>query len=168
VDRAIEALDKTIRDIRNFIFGLRPELLQGMALAAGLAALVEEFRVNTMVDAEVRTDELDAEALTSDDTGQLLIIAREALSNVARHARATRALIDLRGTPERVVLSIEDNGTGFAVEAARSPSHQGLGNMRNRAHAIGATIVIDSAPGAGTRIIVTLPRRDAATPGGEM
>ncbi len=54
VDRAIEALDKTIRDIRNFIFGLRPELLQGMALAAGLAALVEEFRVNTMVDAEVR------------------------------------------------------------------------------------------------------------------
>lgn len=168
VDRAIEALDKTIRDIRNFIFGLRPELLQGMALAAGLAALVEEFRVNTMVDAEVRTDELDAEALTSDDTGQLLIIAREALSNVARHARATRALIDLRGTPERVVLSIEDNGTGFAVEAARSPAHQGLGNMRNRAHAIGATIVIDSAPGAGTRIIVTLPRRDAATPGGEM
>jgi len=168
VDRAIEALDKTIRDIRNFIFGLRPELLQGMALAAGLAALIEEFRVNTMVDAEVRADEVDLGGMTPDETGELLIIAREALSNVARHARATRAIVDLRSTPERVVLAIEDNGTGFAVEAARDPSHQGLGNMRNRAHAIGATIVIDSAPGAGTRIIVTLPRRDGATSGGEL
>jgi signal transduction histidine kinase len=168
VDRAIEALDKTIRDIRNFIFGLRPELLQGMALAAGLSALVEEFRVNTMGDAEVRADDVDLGEITADETGQLLIIAREALSNVARHARASRATVDLRSTPERIVLAIEDNGTGFAVEAARAPTHQGLANMRNRAHALGATIVIDSAPGAGTRIIVTLPRRDGATSGGEM
>ncbi len=167
VDRAIEALDKTIRDIRNFIFGLRPELLQGMALAAGLAALVEEFRVNTMVDAEVRIDEVELGDITAEETGELLIIAREALSNVARHAHATRAVVDLRSTPERVVLTVEDNGTGFAVEAARAPSHQGLGNMRNRAHAIGATLVIDSAPGAGTRIIVTLPRHDGAISGGE-
>ncbi len=168
VDRAIESLDKTIRDIRNFIFGLRPELLQGMALAAGVSALVEEFRVNTMVDTEVRVDDVDLAGVTAEETGQLLIIAREALSNVARHARATRALVDLRGTPDRVVLAIEDNGTGFTVDAARAPAHQGLGNMRNRAHAIGATIVIDSARGSGTRIIVTLPRRDAATPGGAM
>ena len=168
VDRAIEALDKTIRDIRNFIFGLRPELLQGMALAAGLAALVEEFRVNTMVDADVRTEGADVGEVTPEETGELLYIAREALSNVARHARATRATIDLRTTPDRLVLEIVDNGTGFATDGPRAPGHQGLANMRNRAHGIGATLVIDSAVGAGTRIIVTLPRRDAATSGGEM
>jgi len=54
VERAIESLDQTIRDIRNFIFGLRPQLIDGVELVEGLAALADEFRVNTMVDVELR------------------------------------------------------------------------------------------------------------------
>ena len=168
VDRAIEGLDKTIRDIRNFIFGLRPELLQGMTLSTGLAALVEEFRVNTMIDAELTAREEDAEGLAADEIGQVLIIAREALANVARHARASRAIVDLRATGNHVVVTIADNGVGFVVDVSRPPAHQGLHNMRNRAAGIGATLIVDSAAGSGTRIIVTLPRRSAAVSGGEM
>jgi signal transduction histidine kinase len=168
VDRAIEGLDKTIRDIRNFIFGLRPELLQGMTLATGLAALVEEFRVNTMIDAELTARDADGEGLASDEIGQILIIAREALANVARHARASRAVVDLHATSHDVVVTIADNGVGFLTEIRRPPAHQGLHNMRNRANGIGATLAVDSAAGTGTRIIVTLPRRTAAVSGGEM
>ena len=168
VDRAIEGLDKTIRDIRNFIFGLRPELLQGMTLAAGLAALVEEFRVNTMIDAELTARDADGEGLAAEEIGQVLIIAREALANVARHARASRAVVDLHATNDDVVVTIADNGVGFVPDVRRPPAHQGLHNMRNRASGISATLAVDSAAGTGTRIIVTLPRRTAAVPGGEM
>jgi signal transduction histidine kinase len=168
VDRAIEGLDKTIRDIRNFIFGLRPELLQGMTLPAGLAALVEEFRVNTMIDAELSAREADGEGLAAEEIGQILIIAREALANVARHARASRAVVELRSTPDDVVVTIGDNGVGFASDVRHPPAHQGLLNMRNRANGIGATLAVDSSAATGTRIIVTLPRRTAAVSGGEM
>jgi signal transduction histidine kinase len=168
VDRAIEALDKTIRDIRNFIFGLRPELLQGMTLAAGLAALVEEFRVNTMIDAELTAREMDGQGLAAEEIGQLLIIAREALANVARHARASRAVVELRATRDDVIVTIGDNGVGFTADFRRPPAHQGLHNMRNRAIGIGATLGVESAAGAGTRIIVTLPRRITVVSGGEM
>jgi len=169
VDRAIDDLDKTIRDIRNFIFGLRPELLKGMTLPAGLDALVEEFRVNTMIDVELLAGEAGVVGgfeLPGDTTGQLLIITREALSNVARHAKATRATVEFFEADDRLVIAVADNGTGFEAERRRGPGHQGLRNMRHRAAGIGGTLEVESRAGSGTRIIVTLPRPDAAS-GGE-
>ena len=59
VERAIDSLHLTIRDIRNFIFGLRPELLSGMTLMTGLAAIVEEFRHNSMIDVELHAGRCD-------------------------------------------------------------------------------------------------------------
>ena len=166
VDRAIDDLDKTIRDIRNFIFGLRPELLKGMTLAAGLDALVEEFRVNTMIDLELVASAARDLELPGETTAQLLIITREALSNVARHAKATRATVEFAGADGRLAITVSDNGTGFEAGRRRGPGHQGLLNMRNRAAGIGGTLQVDSRAGSGTRIIVTLPRPDAAS-GGE-
>ena len=139
-----------------------------MTLSAGLAALVEEFRVNTMVDTELTANEAAGEDLAAEEIGQVLIITREALANVARHARATRAIVDMRATRDDVVVTIGDNGVGFVTDVRRPPAHQGLHNMRNRATGIGATLAVESAAGAGTRIIVTLPRRTAAVSGGEM
>jgi signal transduction histidine kinase len=166
VDRAIDDLDKTIRDIRNFIFGLRPELLKGMTLAAGLDALVEEFRVNTMVDVELLAGAAHDLELPGDMTGQLLIITREALSNVARHAKASRATVEFIDAEDRLAIAVADNGTGFEVGRRRGPGHQGILNMRHRAAGIGGTLEVESRAGSGTRIIVTLPRPDAAS-GGE-
>ena len=93
VERAIDALNMTIRDIRNFIFGLRPELLEQAGLVGGLAALADEFRVNTMVDVDLDTEDARQTDLRPDLTGQLLSIAREALSNIARHSKATRGIV---------------------------------------------------------------------------
>ena len=165
VERAIDSLDQSIRDIRNFIFGLRPELLEQAGLLGGLAALADEFRVNSMVDVDVETYGVEDVDLTPDQTGQLLSIAREALSNVARHSKATRGTIRVEAHDGTIRLAVSDNGVGFVPDRQRGPSHQGVINMRARAAAIGGILQLESEPGAGTRIIVEVARRDA--PGAE-
>ena len=91
VERAIESLHLAIRDIRNFIFGLRPDLLAGLPFEDGLAVLVDEFRHNSMIDIELVRDGPDWEP-PPDVTAHLLGIVNEALSNVVRHAMASRVL----------------------------------------------------------------------------
>ncbi len=159
IDRAIDSVHGSIRDIRNFVLGLRPHLLERTDLVGGLAALAEEMRLNTMVDVEVELDQ-GAEAARGLEEGrraQLLQIAREALSNAARHAQATRATIDLALEADHLRLLVADNGRGFDVGAEREGHHQGLVNMRDRATHMGGQLAIESAPGSGTRIIVRVP-----------
>jgi signal transduction histidine kinase len=162
VERAIDSLDQSIRDIRNFIFGLRPELLEQAGLVGGLAALADEFRVNSMVDVDVETvGAMDME-LPADMVGQLLSIAREALSNIARHSKATQGLVRVEIDDVAVKLIISDNGVGFDPAAPRGAGHQGLINMRSRASSVGAELRIESGFEPGTRIIVEVPRREPA------
>ena len=95
VDRAIDSIHLSIQDIRNFIFGLRPELLEGTCAGGGLAALVEEYRHNTIIDLELARPRRGRCEPTDEVTSQLLAIVREALSNVVRHSRASRAFVEL-------------------------------------------------------------------------
>jgi signal transduction histidine kinase len=156
VERAIDDLHLAIRDIRNFIFDLRPELLGGMSLLAGLAAVVDEFRHNSMIDVEL-TGKGPGWEPAVDVTAHLLGIVNEALSNVARHAAATRAWVDASSGPDQsLVLTVRDNGHGFDVSTGASLGHQGLANMRSRAAGIGATLDVASDPGSGTTIAITL------------
>ncbi len=157
VERAIDSLHFTIRDIRNFIFDLRPELLGGKSLVAGLAALVNEFRRNSLIDIELLGDGAGWEP-PAQVTAHLLGIVNEALSNVARHAVATKAWVGAsRGPDGSLVLTVRDNGHGFDVSADPSLGHQGLPNMRSRAGRVGATLEIASNPGSGTLVTITLP-----------
>jgi signal transduction histidine kinase len=158
IERAIDAIHLSIQDIRNFIFGLRPELLEGTSLVGGLAALIEEYRHNTMIDLELRVPQAVPEP-TAETTGQLLGIVSESLSNVVRHSRASRASVSLvNGTDTAILeLTIEDNGIGFNPVGVVKLGHQGLANTRDRAIQIGGTVTIDSRPGAGTRVIVRVP-----------
>ena len=161
VERAIDSLDQSIRDIRNFIFGLRPELLEQAGLVGGLAALADEFRVNSMVDVDVETFGVEEGDLSPENTGQLLSIAREALSNIARHSRATQGTVRVEDKDGTIKLTVSDNGVGFDPDRQRGASHQGLINMRARAAAIGGNLLLESAPGGGTRIIVEVARRES-------
>jgi signal transduction histidine kinase len=160
VERAIDNLHVAIGDIRNFIFGLRPDLLGGMPLMAGLAALADEFRHNTMIDIELAGGGLDSEP-PAEVTAHLLGIVNEALSNVARHAAASRAWVDASsGADGSVVVRVRDNGRGFDASIGAPLGHQGLANMRSRAAGIGASLEVVSDPGSGTTISITLPRAD--------
>jgi signal transduction histidine kinase len=161
VERAIDSLHLAIRDIRNFIFGLRPELLSGTTLMGGMAAIADEFRHNSMIDVEFTVGELASEP-TAEMTAHLLGIANEALSNVARHSGASRALILVGADGDHIRVSVSDNGRGFDPATVASLGHQGLANMRSRAAGIGATMEIESGR-AGTTVLIILPL--ASTPG---
>jgi signal transduction histidine kinase len=158
VERAIDAIHLSIQDIRNFIFGLRPELLEGVSLVVGLVALVEEYRHNMIVDLELRVPDAIIEP-PADVTGHLLAIVSESLSNVVRHSKATRASLDLTAQDDGATLQliIEDNGVGFDPAGVVKLGHQGLANTRARVADIGGNLTIDSRPGAGTRVIVRVP-----------
>ncbi|HYM53090.1 MAG TPA: GAF domain-containing sensor histidine kinase [Candidatus Dormibacteraeota bacterium] len=158
VELAIDAIHLSIQDVRNFIFGLRPELLEGASLLVGLAALVEEYRHNMIVDLELRLPDAVAEP-SAEVTGHLLAIVSESLSNVARHSRATRASLELAAPMDGATLElrIEDNGIGFDPAGVVKLGHQGLANTRERAAKVGGTVTLDSRPGAGTRVVVRIP-----------
>jgi signal transduction histidine kinase len=164
VDRAIEAINLAIRDIRNFIYGLRPEAVDGSNVLAGLAALTEEVQRQSVIDVDVELD-LDVRLGLDDEAGRhVLQLAREALSNAARHGGAGRITVRLTadddGSPR---LQIADDGSGFDPAFARRPGHHGLENMAARAEALRGQLTIDSLPGAGTRIILVLPSPDGQT-----
>ena len=158
VERAIDAIHLSIKDIRNFIFGLRPELLEGASVVVGLAALAEEYRHNMIVDLELRVPDAVPEP-PAEVTGHLLAIVAESLSNIARHSMASRASLALTttGDGEMLELAIEDNGVGFDPAGVIKLGHQGLANTRERASRIGGTLTIDSRPGEGTRVVVRVP-----------
>jgi signal transduction histidine kinase len=156
VERAIDSLHLTIRDIRNFIFGLRPELLGGMSLAGGLSTVVEEFRHNSVIDVELAIDETAREP-SPEATAHLLGIVNEALSNVARHSGATRVWVALdAGSRGEVRVSVRDNGRGFDSTGQGMLGHQGMSNMRSRATGIGASLQIDGRAEVGSSVIVML------------
>lgn len=158
VDDAIDALHAVIRDIRNFIFGLRPVLLDSGSIIEGLGALAAELRRNTAIEVEVAVEGEDLDELPLDAVAELLAIAREALANVARHSGARHAWLHLSRVDGRVRLEIADDGGGFDAEPVPPDhGHHGLANMRARAVALGGTFELASRSGGGTRIIVSVP-----------
>ena len=160
VDRAIELIHAAIRDIRNFILGLGPEYLEGSSLAGALAGLADEVRVNGQIEA--RIDLASRVELDADKSAQLMHLAREALSNVVRHAGATLVTIQLDQRDEFLTLRIADNGHGFDVTQTQSKGHRGLANMRGRARTLGGSLDVESSP-QGTLLIFRLPLLEATS-----
>jgi signal transduction histidine kinase len=156
VERAIDSIHLAIQDVRNFIFGLRPELLEGASLGSGLASLVAEYRHNTLIDLELHLPD-DVPEPSAEATGNLLAIVSESLSNVVRHSRASWATVELLAEEGGAYeLRIADNGIGFDPAQVGRLGHQGLANTRERAARIGAAVRIESAPGQGTRVVIAV------------
>jgi signal transduction histidine kinase len=168
VERAIDSIHLSIQDIRNFIFGLRPELLEGASLLGGLAALVEEHRHNTFIDIQLLMPESIPEP-PPEVTSHVLGIVSESLSNVIRHSRASRASVSVRRLTRGPVgweLVVADNGVGFDPANRGKLGHQGLSNVKGRTEQIGGELDVDSRPGEGTRIIVRVAEaRPTGAPG---
>jgi signal transduction histidine kinase len=163
VDHAIDSLNLVISDIRSYILRLRPALAGEEDPVEALARFTEELGINAVVDLDVDL-EGGADRLRSmppDRRSDVLFIAREALSNVARHAGATQAALALRADGDDLVLVIEDNGRGFDPDALDGPDgfgrHQGIVNMRARAEGMGGSFVTQRPVDNGARIIVRVP-----------
>lgn len=157
VDRAIDRLHSTIADIRTFIVGLGPEAGEGLrgALESVAADLFAESTMELDLDVAAASD-LDGR-LSPEAAHEVVQIAREALSNVARHSGAARASMSLRVEGVEAVLWVEDDGAGFDPGRSGGSSQFGLANLRDRAAAVAGKLTLESGLGKGTRIIVRLP-----------
>jgi signal transduction histidine kinase len=156
LQHAVEELDRVIRDLRNYIFGLRPGILADRQLDQALHGLAEELQQRTGVLVVTEVDPAAAAELTG-RAADVVQLAREALSNVSRHAGAATCRVSLYRSEDGGVLEVDDDGRGFDPATATGTG-QGLRNLRERAEGLGGRAEIDSTPGQGTRVRVTIPR----------
>lgn len=156
LELAIEGLNDTIRDIRNFILDLRPHRFQGN-LQEGLARLVREFQANTMVVVVLQALPEDLSDLRTAQARAIFFTTQEALANVARHARAKQVEVTIKRTASNVTLCVKDNGRGFDMRIRSNTVGHGLSNMRSRAEDLKGVFKLQSAPGEGTAVTLMLP-----------
>jgi two-component system, NarL family, sensor histidine kinase DevS len=156
--KAMDDLNRTIRDIRNYILDLRPRQLGGESLIEGLGRLVSEFRQNTKIDVTLAGPKEPLSDLQPVNAMALFHICQEALANAAKHANASKVMIDLWSTSDRALLEIHDNGKGFDLDKASKTVGHGLANMQTRVANVGGDLDIITAPGEGTTILAWVPR----------
>lgn len=153
----------TLEDVHRLAVELRPTVLDDMGLVAALERYVTEYRRqqdSVVVDLEVHNQVM--ERLPSEVETNLYRIVQEALTNVAKYAKARNVSIVLEIRPKSVNLIIEDDGVGFDAEQVLSESNQGrqnlgLAGMQERSALLGGTFEIEAEPGRGTTLYVRLP-----------
>jgi signal transduction histidine kinase len=154
---AVEELDRVIRDLRNYIFGLEPGVLAEQQLGRALEDMVEEFQHRTGVVAIAEIDP-EAAAALAQHAAEVVQLVREALSNVSRHAGAATCRVSLNRDPDAdvVQLEVDDDGRGFDPGALKVTG-RGLGNFRARTAKLGGRAEVVSVPGEGTTLRVVIP-----------
>jgi signal transduction histidine kinase len=154
VEAAVGEIDRAIRDLRNYIFGLRPGILADRQLEQALDDLAREFGEKSGVTTVTDIDGTVAAELAP-RAADLVQLTREALSNVGKHAQATTCRVSLRRDGDEAVLEIDDDGRGFDPRAP----HTGLGlrNLMDRGLAIGGRVTVESKHGEGTTVRFAVP-----------
>jgi PAS domain S-box-containing protein len=153
-----------LAEMRTLLVELRPGALVELPLPELLRQLAEAIVGRTRLDISVDADGEPTTAPSADVKVAMYRIAQEALNNVVKHAQARHANVSLHYAPSgRPTLRIEDDGHGFDLSSIPA-GHLGVGIMRERAEAVGATLVIESQPGRGTRVqVVWCPAEGSAT-----
>jgi signal transduction histidine kinase len=154
IENVVTDIDRTIRDLRNFIFGLRPGILADRQLDQALKELASEFGSRSGVVTVVEVDGEAASELSS-RASDLVQLVREALSNVGRHGAATTCRVSLRRGGDGFLLEVDDDGRGFDVDL--TSWGMGLTNLRDRVESLGGTLEIESVPGEGTTVRASIP-----------
>jgi signal transduction histidine kinase len=154
-------VDQAMRDVRDVAIDLRPAILDDLGLVAAVRWYLSRQGRLVGYRTSFTTDSIPL-GLDDEVESACFRALQEALTNVARHARATRVSVELRQSSDEIVLVVEDDGVGFNVlrtrrRAGRRPT-LGLTGMSERVCTIGGSIEITSAPGRGTRICARCPR----------
>jgi signal transduction histidine kinase len=156
---AREKLDHLEDQLRRLSHELRPTVLEEVGLAAALNFLAQGVAIRAGVPITITCPPADGLSVTTQTA--LYRIVQQALINVGKHARATRASVRVTKEKRRIRCSITDDGVGFDARALGTQPHAsgGLGfvGMRERATALGGTFEVSSAPGGGTVVQVTIP-----------
>jgi PAS domain S-box-containing protein len=156
VDSSIQLVDGTIVTLRRLASELRPRTLDDLGLPAALEAQAQEFESRTGIHCSVTLPE-DPLTLDTDRSTAIFRIFQESLTNVARHAHATRVEARLRRENDRIIFQVFDNGTGFDPEVAKARKSLGLIGMQERALLLNGDFKTEGMPGSGTTMTLTIP-----------
>ncbi|MCI5095239.1 MAG: cache domain-containing protein [Rhodobacteraceae bacterium] len=168
LDKGIDNLGTAISEVRRISRDLRPGVLDDLGLGPALKALTDDFAERTGIETSFSTvvfrNRLDQESKIA-----LYRIAQEALTNIERHANASRVEIDLRGHSKGARMRITDNGTGLPQQQGQTGSGLGLRNMQERLEQLDGSLRILSSrgPQSGTMIEANLPLSHLLAPGDE-
>jgi len=149
-------IDQLVDSVRRIAADLRPSMLDDLGLIAAIDWLIDEFAAShdLRVISEIGMDDFE---FNHEGSTAVFRIVQEALTNVARHSGANYVTLDIAHEESDCVIRIADNGQGGLADARRSPNAFGLLGMRERAARLGGDIRIETAPGEGFALTVTLP-----------
>ncbi len=165
VEGLLSMLDDTLASVRRISSDLRPMMLDDLGLNAAIEWLARDTARRMGIEIAVHLDENDA-VVDERIATSVFRMVQEALTNVARHARATEATVQLRRDGSELELVVEDNGTGYPEGAMHREGSFGLLGMRERAAMLGGRLEFGNAAGRGARLAVRLPVGARAQPGG--
>ncbi|MEO8504679.1 MAG: ATP-binding protein [Acidobacteriota bacterium] len=162
VTELVQRTDAVIDGLHRLAADLRPASLDHLGLDAALRQYSRQVAAKFGFEVRFKARGFTAERLPSTVETALYRVVQEAMTNVARHAHATQVDVLVERDGDRVKVMIEDDGCGFRPEAVPSAGdHVGLLGLRERAEALGGSLTIESAPGAGTTIVVEVASGDS-------
>ena len=160
LDRAVSLVDEGMRSIRNVTETLRPTVLDDLGLVPALRSLAVSFEGQCGIEVALAAPD-DAPALTDDAELALFRAMQEALSNVARHARARRVWVTLHLEDGALALDVQDDGTGVDApldpEQLQREGHMGLAGMRERIGSLGGTVTLRASSRGGLHLSIRVP-----------
>lgn len=149
----------SLQDVRKVIFDLRPMALDDLGLVPALRAYAKEFQARTTIEVDLAAYGAERRFDPAFEVAVFRLI-QESLTNVDKHAQATKVWVTIEAKNHELRATVKDNGIGFDVEEARRQGAGvkfGLTGMRERAELIGGRLTLESEPGAGTRIQFEFP-----------
>jgi signal transduction histidine kinase len=155
IEDMLSHIDLTIDSVQRIYTELRPAILDILGLTDAIKWQAEEFQAQTGIecDLNIRPGNI---IMDSDHSTAVFRIFQEALTNVARHAEATRVTIDIEGTADGVALSVEDNGNGIREEQIINSQSFGLIGMKERAFFLRGEVKITGVPNKGTKVVLSV------------
>jgi signal transduction histidine kinase len=166
IEELADLAQANIQDIRRLIYDLRPAALDELGLVPALREYVARYREEQGLEVALALPEGDPstssghrERLPAPLETALFRIVQEALANVAKHAQARRVEVAMTRDRGGVTLRIADDGQGFDPQAPRPGTHLGLWSMRERVEQLGGQFEVESAPGRGTKLVMTIPHQ---------
>jgi signal transduction histidine kinase len=150
IDMAMKSVKSVINDLRPFVLDL--------GIVAAMEWQVSEFQRRSGIACKLQVDDEDFDChLDEDQVTALFRIVQESLTNIGRHAKASQAQIVVCTKDDRIEMKIADNGMGFDPEKRDRQSTYGLAGIEERINVIGGTFAIDSIPGIGTALMISMP-----------
>jgi two-component system, NarL family, response regulator DevR len=162
IARSIAELDNIAKDVRTYIFELRPELVEENGLVWAINELLKDLKINTLAHTSVDLHPTCVAALDDEQQRHVILIVRELLSNIVKHGHASEVIITCSKSKDEAVLEIADDGVGF--DPGKVQRGQGLANIERRAEKLGGVVEVKPRIPKGMIFTVRIPLKEGEWP----